>query len=108
MPGVTPSMRLICGSVLLAFISSTFFEVTPLSSLAALPPSFLGTRKPWPSYGDVAEIETQRGVARQRPRRGARQDVDFARLHLLEALLGAGRHVLDLLRIAQDRRGDGA
>ena len=57
---------------------------------------------------DAGEVEAERGVARQRPGRGAGQQVDLARLQRGEALLGGGRHVLDLVGIAEDRGGDGA
>ena len=57
---------------------------------------------------DAGEVEAERGVARQRPGRVARQDVDLARLQRGEALLRGERHVLDLLGVAEDRRGDGA
>ena len=57
---------------------------------------------------DAGEIEAERGVARQRPGRVADQHVDLARLHGGEALLGGERRVLHLVRVAEDRRGDGA
>ena len=57
---------------------------------------------------DGREIEPERGVARQRPRRIARQHVDFARLQRGEPILGRQRHEFDLAGIVEDRGGDGA
>ncbi len=57
---------------------------------------------------DAREVEAERGVAGQRVGRGADQEVDLARLERGEALLGGGRHELDLVGIAEDRGGDGA
>ena len=57
---------------------------------------------------DAGEVEAERGVARQRAGRGARQEIDLARLQRGEALLRRRRHVLDLLGVAEDGRGDGA
>ena len=51
---------------------------------------------------DGGEIEAERGVARQRDGRVARQDIDLARLQRGEALLGGRRHVFDLLRVAEE------
>jgi hypothetical protein len=53
------------------------------------------------------EVQAQRGVARERVRGVARQDVDLARLQRGEALLRGERHVLDLGASSEDRRGDG-
>jgi hypothetical protein len=53
---------------------------------------------------DAGEIETERGVARQRVGRVAHHDVDFARLHGGEALLRGERLVFHLVGIAEDRR----
>ena len=57
---------------------------------------------------DAGEVEAERGVARQRPGRGAGEQVDLARLQGGEALLRRGRHVLDLVGVAEDGGGDGA
>ena len=57
---------------------------------------------------DGGEVEPERGVARQRPGRIARQHVDLAGLQGGEAILRGQRHELDLGRIVEDRRGDGA
>src|SRR4051812_38329274 len=57
---------------------------------------------------DAGEVEAERGVALQGVGGVARQDVDLARLQRGKALLRRCRHVLDLLRIAEQRRRDGA
>jgi hypothetical protein len=56
----------------------------------------------------VREVQAERGVARQRPGRVARQDVDLARLQRREALLRVQRNPLDLVAVPDDRRGDRA
>jgi len=57
---------------------------------------------------DTGEVEAERGVARAGPGGVAREHVDLARLQGGEAVLGGERHELDLLRIVENRRGDGA
>ena len=57
---------------------------------------------------DAGEVEAERGVAADRPGRVARQHVDLARLQRGEAVLGGERRELDLGRVAEDRRRDGA
>src|SRR5262249_56737537 len=55
---------------------------------------------------DGSEIE--QGVARQRPGRVARENVDLAGLERLEPILGRERRILDLGRVIEDRRSDTA
>ncbi len=57
---------------------------------------------------DDREARIDAGRALQRHRRVARQHVELAGRQLVEALLGRDRHELNLGRVAQDRRGDGA
>ena len=54
---------------------------------------------------DACEFQTERGVAAHRPRRVARQDVDFAGLQRGEALLGRKRREFHLGRVVEDSRG---
>ena len=58
--------------------------------------------------GRRPEVEAQRGVTGQGDRRRARQHVDFTGLQRRKALHGAERSELDLLRITENGRGDGA
>ena len=51
--------------------------------------------------GDGGEVEAQRGIAAQRPRGVARQQVHLAGFQGGEALLGVERHVAHLVGIAQ-------
>ena len=79
--------------------------VAPLSSLALFTPELLVHHEALAVVvGDGREIEAERGVALERDRGVVRQQVDLARLQRGEALLRGQRHVLDLLRIAEDRR----
>src|SRR5678815_1785362 len=57
---------------------------------------------------DAGEVEAERGIARQRPGRVARQQIDLARLERGEALLRRGRHDLELAGVAEDGGGDGS
>src|SRR5690606_21300796 len=56
----------------------------------------------------AGEHRAERRVAARGPGGVARQDVDFARLQHREAVLRVGGHELDLVRVAQDDRRDGA
>src|SRR5262249_6556560 len=55
---------------------------------------------------DGREVEAEIGLARERRGRVAREHVDLAGLERREPVLAGGRHVLDLLGIAQHGRGD--
>jgi hypothetical protein len=57
---------------------------------------------------DAGEDDAERRVARQRPGAVARQHVDLAGLQRGEALLRVERHVLHLVGVLENGRGDGA
>jgi hypothetical protein len=52
------------------------------------------------------QVEAQLGIPGQGPGRVAHQHVDLAGLQDGKALLGGGRAILDLFRIAKDGRGN--